>query len=51
MKKILELLGIIFIFATIVFAVLYILKVSKIAYCFFSLIICLILFGIRRLIK
>ena len=51
MKKVLEILGIIFILATIVLAVLYILKVSEIMYCFFSLIVCLFLFGIRRLIK
>lgn len=51
MKKVLEILGIIFIFATIVLAVLYILKVSEMAYCFFALIICLILFGIRHVIK
>ena len=51
MKKIITASGIILVIITMVLAILYIIKFPniKLAYCFISLIVCFLIFGIRRL--
>lgn len=51
MQKILTIIGILFIIITIIIAILYMNNVRgvKLGYCMISMIICMVLFGVRRL--